>query len=226
MALRQELPVYPVPEEALVRRYVFDNEELLSQLDAKHQAEMAILGHYFVPEGQMVYRVKMGKGPNGNARPHLWLDPESRKGVAVDYISKAADGWVETSSHKGGTFIPEGELAIFIEPVDARHGEAVAGKIEVNIPHRNPDDPNVGTITSVIGTLNDIPLQVRETVFADTLNSLMRYSGDYYSQLARQVTTEIREKVKQAFARIPVIELFIVSKQKLFETRIRPALES
>ena len=225
MALRKELPVYPVPEEALVRRYIFDNPELLGQLDKQHQAEMAILGNYFVPEGQMVYRVKMGTGLNGNARPYLWLDQESRKGAAVDYVSKAADGWVETSSHKGGTFVPEGELAIFIDLIDSRHGEAVAGKIEVNIPHRNPDDPNTGTITSVIGTLNDIPLQVREMVFADKLNSLMRYAGDYYSELGRQVTPATREIVRQAFARIPAIELFIVSKQALFETRIKPDLK-
>ncbi|KPJ63898.1 hypothetical protein AMJ44_13760, partial [candidate division WOR-1 bacterium DG_54_3] len=214
MLLRDQLPVYDVPEEVQVMR-IFEDKKILAQLDALHQSEMAVLRRVFKVEGSLIYEIEL-REEEGEPYPYLKVREGSKRGLGKKYKSRAeGEEFVRASDHKGLTIIRND---IWVDFLNAeKRGPEFKGKHLVAIP-----DKAGSKITVVLGRFVE-PTDPNEklALFPENLGSMTRFASKAHDI----EDPEVKAKIKQAFVSIPSQEFFERGRRYNFETYIEPALQ-
>jgi enolase len=216
--LREHLPVYDVGT------HIVNNYGLVrTQLDTKHRKELDVLDQHFDVQGSLVYEVEI-RIEDGREVPYLRVKEESRTGLAQGYDSKAVGKFRKGSSHKAFTIIrgEDGKLGIFVDGIAERHGPEFKGQVSVAIPD-GFDRNGKGTITLLIGKFDEtINGEEKVKAFPEIFRSMRRYVGDReYVWKGKIERSQVENIVKAAFAKIPWIDFWIKSSERLFEEYIQ-----
>lgn len=218
MLLREQLPVYTVPEDVRLKM-IFDNQQIIGQLNPQHREEMAALRECFEISGSVTYEAEI-RDLAGVETSFIRVRPNSKHGLGEHWHSRAeGDEFQEAYDHKGQTMQ---RREIWIDAVNAgKRGQVFSGKHLVAIPNRL--DGKRGTITLLLGEFKDLSLPTRKRYFATQLKSLEKYAMDWGNGSDPQ---DLKAAVEQAFANVPVADLFEKSTKDIFDLHIKSKLPS
>ncbi|MBN2058608.1 MAG: hypothetical protein JW782_07415 [Candidatus Saganbacteria bacterium] len=217
--LREQLPVYDIPEEVRLRG-IFTDKTVLSQINEDHRYQMEQLNEVFKIEGSVVYDVEIrDEMENGGiAYPYIRLRETSRRGLGEGWHSRTeGQGFVRAYDHKGQTIVDNN---IWIDSVNAKkRGPQFEGAHFVAVPQRLSE--RQGTITLVIGRFDEsLSPERRLEMFDYKYQSMLRFAMDR----GHDKTPELEQLIREAFIRVPLHDLYEMAGRRIYDEYIAPTL--